>query len=79
MTVYPRWFGQNPMVDSRLRADSLRQLSSNWHTAKDLWNDAATQDFEKEFIAEFETTTAVSMDRLQDLIDTITQAERRTP
>jgi hypothetical protein len=59
--------------------DSLRQLTANWNSAKDIWNDAARQAFEKEFVTEFETTTAASIDRLQELIDTLAQAERELP
>jgi sRNA-binding protein len=59
--------------------DSLRQLSSNWGSAKGVWNDAAREDFEKNYWAEFESSTAASIERLQDLIDTIAQAEREMP
>jgi hypothetical protein len=59
--------------------DSLHQLAVNWNSAKDVWNDAARQDFEKEFVAEFETTTATSIDKLQEMIDTLAQAEREIP
>jgi sRNA-binding protein len=59
--------------------DSLRQLSSNWELAKGVWNDAAREDFEKDYWAEFESSTAASIERLQDLIDTLAQAERQIP
>ena len=59
--------------------DSLHNLTSSWHMAKDVWNDVARQDFEKEFVAEFETTTAASIDRLQELMDTLAQADREIP
>jgi len=59
--------------------DSLRQLAANWNSAKDVWNDATRRDFEKEFVAEFETTTAASIDKLRELIDTLTQAGREIP
>ena len=70
----------NPLSASKEQlTDSLRQLAANWNSAKEVWNDAARQEFEKEFIAEFETTTAASIDKLQDLIDTLAQAEREMP
>jgi hypothetical protein len=59
--------------------DSLHQLAGNWNLAKDVWNDATRQDFENEFWTEFETTTAASIDKLQELIDTLAQAEREIP
>lgn len=59
--------------------DSLRQLSLNWETAKGVWSDAAREDFEKNHWMEFESSTAASIEKLQDLIDTLTQAEREIP
>jgi sRNA-binding protein len=59
--------------------DSLRQLSSNWESAKGVWNDAAKEDFEKNYWMEFESSTAASIERLQELIDTLAQAEREIP
>lgn len=59
--------------------NSLRQLASNWETAKGIWNDAARQDFEKDYWMEFESSTAASIDNLQALIDTIAQTEREMP
>jgi hypothetical protein len=58
---------------------SLRQLSSNWHSAKEVWNDETREDFERDFWTEFETSTAATIERLQELIDTINQAEREIP
>ena len=70
----------NPFSASKEQlTDSIRQLSASWNSAKDVWDDAARQEFEKEFMAEFETTTANSIDRLQELIDTLAQAEREIP
>ncbi len=60
-------------------ANSLGQLATNWNSAKDIWNDTARQDFEKEYWTEFEKTTATSIDKLQELIDTLAQAEREIP
>lgn len=60
-------------------ADSLRQLSSNWESAKGVWNDAAREDFEKNYWTEFESVTATSIEKLQNLMDTIAQAERGIP
>lgn len=59
--------------------DSLRQLSSNWESAKEVWSDAAKDDFEKHYWVEFESSTAASIDKLQELIDTLVQAEREIP
>lgn len=59
--------------------DSLRQLSSNWESAKTVWSDAAREDFEKNYWMEFESSTAASIEKLQDLIDTLAQAEREMP
>ena len=59
--------------------DSLHQLAANWNSAKDVWNDTARQDFEKDFWTEFETTTTASIGKLQELIDTLAQAEREMP
>jgi hypothetical protein len=70
----------NPLSASKEQlTDSLHQLSANWYGAKDVWNDAARQDFEKEFVEEFEGTTAASIDKLQELIDSLAQAERDIP
>ena len=66
-------------VSKEQLTDSLHQLAANWNSAKDIWNDAARQDFKKEFVAEFEATTAASIDKLQELIDTLAQAEREIP
>jgi hypothetical protein len=60
-------------------AVSLSQLSSNWESTKEVWKDAARVDFEKSFWMEFESSTAGSIDRLQDLISTLAQAEREIP
>lgn len=62
-----------------LLADATRQLSSNWEAAKEVWNDAARDDFEKNFWLEFESSTVVSIEKLQDLISTLAQAEREIP
>ena len=59
--------------------DSLRQLSSNWESAKGVWNDAAREEFEKKYWMEFESSTTASIEKLQDLMDTIAQAERGMP
>jgi sRNA-binding protein len=66
-------------VSKEQLTDSLRQLSSNWESAKGAWNDAAREDFEKNYWMEFESSTAASIEKLQDLIDTLTQAEREMP
>lgn len=48
----------NPLATSKDQlTDSLLQLSSNWESAKEVWNDAAKRDFEKEFWTEFEATS----------------------
>ena len=60
-------------------ADSLRQLSMTWESAKEVWNDAARDDFEKKFWLELESSTVVSIEKLQDLISTLAQAEREIP
>jgi sRNA-binding protein len=59
--------------------DSLRQLSSNWESAKGVWNDAAREDFEKNYWTEFESSTSASIGKLQDLMVTLAQAEREIP
>ena len=59
--------------------DSLRQLSVNWESAKEVWSDAARDDFEKEYWMEFESSTAASIEKLQELTDTLAQAERELP
>ena len=59
--------------------DSLRQLSSKWESAKGVWSDAAREDFEKNYWLEFESSTVSSIEKLQDLMDTIAQAEREIP
>ena len=70
----------NPLTASKEQlTDSLRQLSSNWESAGESWNDAARQDFETDFWKEFETITAASIDKLQELIDALAQAEREMP
>ena len=56
-----------------------RQLSTSWNVAKEVWNDVAREDFENDFWAEFETTTATSVAKLDELINTIAQAEREIP
>jgi sRNA-binding protein len=70
----------NPLAASKEQlTDSLRQLSSNWESAKGVWNDAAREDFEKNYWMEFESSTAASIEKLQDLINTLAQAEREIP
>lgn len=59
--------------------DSLRQLSANWETAKEVWSDAAREDFEKSYWIEFESATVESIGKLQELLETIDQAEREIP
>jgi sRNA-binding protein len=70
----------NSLVASKDQlTDSLRQLSSNWESAKGVWNDAAREDFEKNYCVEFESSTAASIEKLQELINTLAQAEREIP
>lgn len=57
-------------------AESALRLSANWSNAKGRWADSAREDFENSFWQEFETTTVASIDKLQELIDTIARAER---
>lgn len=59
--------------------DSFHQLSSNWESAKGVWNDAAREDFEKNYWQEFESSTAASIEALQELIETLAQADREIP
>ena len=59
--------------------ETARQLSSAWDITKEVWHDSARQDFETSFWAEFETTTVTTIEKLQDLVDTIVQAEREMP
>jgi sRNA-binding protein len=59
--------------------DSLRQLSSNWESAKGVWNDAAREDFEKNYWQEFESSTVASIGKLEGLMETLAQAERVMP
>ena len=59
--------------------NSLHQLSSNWESAKGVWNDVAREDFEKRYWMEFESSTAASIQGLQELIETLAQAEHEMP
>jgi uncharacterized protein YukE len=59
--------------------DSLRQLSSNWESAKGVWNDVAREDFEKNYWQEFESSTTASIGKLESLMETLAQAERAMP
>jgi hypothetical protein len=56
--------------------ESTRQLSSVWILAKEVWQDSARENFEMNIWSEFESTTTGGIERLQNLIDTIAQAER---
>jgi uncharacterized protein YukE len=70
----------NPLTTSKDQLDEAGQrLSAAWSITQELWNDAARREFENNFWMEFETTTAASIRKLQELIDTITQAEREIP
>jgi hypothetical protein len=59
--------------------NSLRQLSSNWESAKGVWNDVARDDFEKNYWPEFESSIAASVGKLESLMETLAQAEREIP
>ena len=70
----------NPLTESTEQlSDAWCQLSAKWDLAKEVWNDAASHNFESTFWLEFESTTAVSIEKLQGLIDTLAQAEREIP
>lgn len=70
----------NPLAASKEQlTDSLCQLSFNWECAKGVWSDATREDFDKNYWVEFESSTSATIERLQDLIDTIAQAEREMP
>jgi len=67
----------NPLNTSQEQLfDAAHHLSTNWNSAKELWNDSARHRFENDFWQEFEATTTDSIEKLHDLIETINQAER---
>jgi hypothetical protein len=70
----------NPISESHVRlVEAFGDLKSNWNSTKDVWEDGVSQNFEKEFMVEIETTTAASIDKLQKLMDTVVQADREMP
>jgi hypothetical protein len=68
------------LIQSKARLiEAGHRLSENWRSAREVWNDAPRHDFEKQYWIEFEATTAQTVEKLQDLIDAVAQAERKMP
>jgi hypothetical protein len=54
-------------------------LSDSWGVTKEVWHDATRQHFETNVWAQFDSTTTASLEKLQALADTISQAEHEIP
>ncbi|MDE2106955.1 MAG: hypothetical protein KGL39_57605 [Patescibacteria group bacterium] len=59
--------------------EAVSQLSATWGVTKEVWRDNTRQDFESNFWSEFEVATVAAVQKLQELSDSIDQAEREMP
>ena len=70
----------NSLNESSFRiTEAFQALQVYWISSGAVWNDRVREEFENATWIEFESTTTASVQKLQNLSDTIAQAEREIP